>query len=110
MALNRKIPRAICRTRDFSFSLVGLNGFDLHEKTAGIIGTGKIGRVFIDICKGFGMKVIANDPYPTEISDIEYVSKEELFRNSDVISLHCPLTQETRYIINDDAISLMKKT
>ena len=109
LALNRKIPRAICRTRDSNFSLVGLTGFDLHGKTAGIIGTGKIGRVFIDICKGFGMKVIANDPYPTEISDIEYVSKEELFRNSDVISLHCPLTQETRYIINDDAISLMKK-
>lgn len=110
LALNRKIPRAICRTRDFNFSLVGLTGFDLHGKTAGIIGTGKIGRVFIDICKGFGMKVIANDPYPAEINDIEYVSKDELFKRSDIISLHCPLTHETRYIIDEDAIALMKKS
>lgn len=108
LALNRKIPRAYIRTRDFNFSLNGLIGFDLHGKTAGVIGTGKIGRVFIDICRGFGMKVIAHDPFPIKDSDIEYVSREELFRRSDIISLHCPLTEDTRYIINDEALRLMK--
>lgn len=109
LALNRKIPRAYIRTRDFNFSLVGLMGFDMHAKTAGVIGTGKIGRVFIDICRGFGMNVIAHDPYPVPDSGIEYVSREELFRRADIISLHCPLTESTRYIINDEAISLMKR-
>lgn len=109
LSLNRKIHRAYIRTRDFNFSLNGLTGFDLHGKTAGIIGTGKIGRVFIDICRGFGMDVIAADPYPAEGTGIEYVSYEELFRRSDVISLHCPLTDLTRYIINDKAISMMKE-
>lgn len=108
LALNRKIPRAYIRTRDFNFSLIGLTGFDMHGKTAGIIGTGKIGRVFIDICRGFGMNVIAYDPYPAENSGIDYVSKEELFRNSDIISLHCPLTEQTRYIIDKAALRLMK--
>ena len=108
LALNRKIPRAYIRTRDFNFSLIGLTGFDMHGKTAGIIGTGKIGRVFIDICRGFGMNVIAYDPYPAENSGIDYVSKEELFRNSDIISLHCPLTEQTRYIIDKTALRLMK--
>lgn len=110
LALNRKIPRAYIRTRDFNFSLAGLTGFDLHGKTAGIIGTGKIGRVFIDICRGFGMNVIAYDPYPAENSGIEYVSKDELFKRSDIVSLHCPLTRETRYIIDEGAIALMKKS
>lgn len=110
LALNRKIPRAYIRTRDFNFSLVGLTGFDLHGKTAGVIGTGRIGRVFIDICKGFGMKVIAYDPFPTQIEGVEFVSKEELFKRSDIISLHCPLTRETRYIIDEDALALMKKS
>ncbi len=109
LALNRKIPRAYIRTRDFNFSLNGLTGFDLHGKTAGVIGTGKIGRVFIDICKGFGMKVIAYDLYPDKNSGIEYVSKEELFKCSDIISLHCPLTEQTRYIIDEAALRLMKK-
>lgn len=108
LALNRKIPRAYIRTRDFNFSLIGLTGFDMHGKTAGIIGTGKIGRVFIDICRGFGMNVIAYDPYPAENSGIDYVSKEELFKNSDIISLHCPLTEQTRYIIDKSALGLMK--
>lgn len=108
LALNRKIPRAYIRTRDFNFSLIGLTGFDMHGKTAGIIGTGKIGRVFIDICRGFGMNVIAYDPYPAENSGIDYVSKEELFKNSDIISLHCPLTEQTRYIIDKTALGLMK--
>ncbi len=110
LALNRKIPRAYIRTRDFNFSLVGLTGFDLHGKTAGVIGTGRIGRVFIDICKGFGMEVIAFDPHPVELEGVEYVSKDELFKRSDIISLHCPLTRETRYIIDEEALSLMKKS
>ncbi len=110
LALNRKIPRAYIRTRDFNFSLVGLTGFDLHGKTAGVIGTGRIGRVFIDICKGFGMEVIAFDPHPVEIEGVDYVEKDELFKRSDIISLHCPLTRETRYIIDEEALSLMKKS
>lgn len=109
LALNRKIPRAYIRTRDFNFSLNGLMGFDLHGKTAGVIGTGKIGRVFIDICKGFGMDVLAFDPFPAKIDGVEYVSKEELFTDSDIISLHCPLTKETHYIINKSSLELMKK-
>ncbi len=108
LMLNRKLHKAYIRTRDFNFSLNGLMGFDLHGKTAGVIGTGKIGRTFIDICRGFGMNVIANDPFPAENSGITYVSREELFRQSDIISLHCPLTEDTRYIINEHALSLMK--
>lgn len=110
LALNRKIPRAYIRTRDFNFSLVGLTGFDLHGKTAGIIGTGKIGRAFMDICRGFGMNILAHDPHPAEIEGVKYVDTDELFRESDIISLHCPLTRETRYIIDDNAIGLMKKS
>ncbi len=108
LMLNRKLHKAYIRTRDFNFSLNGLMGFDLHGKTAGVIGTGKIGRTFIDICRGFGMNVIANDPFPAKDSEITYVSREELFRQSDIISLHCPLTEDTRYIINEQALSLMK--
>ena len=108
LMLNRKLHKAYIRTRDFNFSLNGLIGFDLHGKTAGVIGTGKIGRSFIDICRGFGMEVIANDPFPAEGSGIDYVSREELFRRSDIISLHCPLTDRTRYMIGDVAISHMK--
>lgn len=108
LSLNRKIHRAYIRTRDFNFSLNGLTGFDLHKKTMGVIGTGKIGRVFIDICKGFGMKVIAYDPYPNKDFDINYVSLNELFEESDIISLHCPLTKDTFHMINSDTISKMK--
>lgn len=110
LALNRKIPRAYIRTRDFNFSLVGLTGFDLYGKTAGIIGTGKIGQVFAEICKGFGMEILAYDPYPAKLDGVEYVDTDELFKRSDIISLHCPLTRETRYIIDDNAIGLMKKS
>src|SRR5690606_34217101 len=74
LTLNRKIHRAYSRTREFNFSLNGLMGFDLHGKTMGVVGTGKIGRVFIDICKGFGLKIIAYDPFPLENSGIQYVS------------------------------------
>ena len=109
LTLNRKIHKAFIRTRDFNFSLNGLTGFDLHGKTAGIIGTGQIGRIFIDICKGFGMNVIAYDPYPIENSDINYVSLDKLFAESDIISLHCPLTKDTRYIINERSLAQMKE-
>lgn len=108
LTLNRKIHKAFIRTRDFNFSLNGLTGFDLHGKTAGIIGTGQIGRIFIDICKGFGMNVIAYDPYPIENSNIEYVTLDKLFAESDIISLHCPLTKDTRYIINERSLAKMK--
>ncbi len=105
----RRTHKAYIRTKDFNFSLVGLTGFDLHGKTMGVIGTGKIGRIFIDICKGFGMNVIAYDPYPAKDSDIKYVELEEIFKNSDIISLHCPLTNDTKYIINKEAVDMMKK-
>jgi len=105
----RRIHKAYIRTRDFNFSLNGLTGFDFHGKTVGVIGTGKIGRIFVNICRGFGMRVIAYDAYPAADSGIEYVSLDELFRQSDIISLHCPLTEETRHMIGRDAIERMKK-
>ena len=105
----RRIHKAYNRTREFNFSLSGLTGFDLHGKTVGVVGTGKIGRIFIDICRGFGMKVLAYDRFPARDSGIDYVSLEELFENSDIISLHCPLTDETRHMIDTAAIEKMKK-
>ena len=108
LALNRRIYRAYIRTRDFNFNINGLTGIDLYGKTAGIIGTGKIGRTFIDLCKGLGMKVIAYDPYPAEGSGIEYVPLDTLFRESDVISLHCPLTESSHHIIDREALGKMK--
>ena len=108
LALNRRIYRAYIRTRDFNFNINGLTGIDLYGKTAGIIGTGKIGRTFIDLCRGLGMKVIAYDPYPAEGSGIEYVSLDTLFRESDVISLHCPLTESSYHIIDREALGKMK--
>lgn len=109
LTLNRKIHKAYIRTRDFNFSLNRLIGFDIHGKTVGVIGTGQIGRVFINICRGFGTDVIAYDPYPAKNTDINYVDLETLFRKSDIISLHCPLTKETKHIVNESSISLMKK-
>ena len=104
----RRIHKAYIRTKDFNFSLSGMTGFDLHGKTVGVIGTGRIGRVFIDICRGFGMKVLAYDKYPAEGLDngdtIRYVELDELFAKSDIISLHCPLTEETDHIIDSDSI------
>lgn len=105
----RRIHKAYIRTRNFNFSIDGFTGFDLHGKTVGVIGTGRIGRIFIDICRGFGMRVVAYDPYPSYDGSIEYVSLPELFGTSDVISLHCPLTDETYHIIDSDAVSQMKK-
>jgi len=105
----RRIHKAYNRTREFNFSLNGLTGFDFHGKTVGVIGTGKIGRIFIDICRGFGMNVIAYDLFPAKDSGIEYVTLDELLEKSDIISLHCPLTAETRHMINSAAIGKMKK-
>ena len=109
LTINRRTHKAYIRTRDFNFSLQGLAGFDLYGKTVGIIGTGKIGRVFADICKGFGMTVLAYDKFPAANSGLNYVELPELFEKSDIISLHCPLTEETRHIINADSIAMMKK-
>ena len=105
----RRIHKAYNRTREFNFSLNGLTGFDLHGKTVGVIGTGRIGRIFIDICRGFGMRVIAYDKFPAADSGIEYVSTDELFAGSDIISLHCPLTEESYHMIDAKAIAGMKK-
>ena len=108
LTLIRKTHMAYIRTRDLNFSLNGLLGFDLHGKTAGVVGTGKIGRVFADICRGFGMNVIAYDLYPAKDSGIEYVSFDELCKRSDIISLHCPLTEQTKHLINKESIAKMK--
>ncbi len=105
----RRIHKAYNRTREYNFSLETLTGFDLNNKTVGVIGTGKIGRIFIDICKGFHMNVLAYDPYPIPNSDINYVSIDELFEKSDIISLHCPLTEDNRHTINENSLSKMKK-
>lgn len=109
LALNRKIHKAYIRTRDFNFSLNGLMGVDLHGKTLGVIGTGKIGQVMITIGKGFGMKILAYDPYPLEGADFEYVPLAELLKRSDVISLHCPLTRETYQLLNAERLAQTKK-
>ena len=112
LALNRKVHRAYWRTRDGNFSLHGLMGFDMYGKTAGIVGTGKIARELIRILKGFGMKVLAYDIFPdaeyAAQAQVEYVTLDELYRRADIISLHCPLTDQTRYMINGDAIGKMK--
>ena len=113
MSLNRKIHRAYNRTRELNFSLQGLMGFDFFGKTAGIIGTGKIGKNVIHILKGFGMKILAYDlkpdlPWARE-NHITYVDLKELYSSSHVISLHCPLTEDTEYIINEENIKMMKK-
>jgi D-lactate dehydrogenase len=112
LALNRKIPRANNRVRDLNFSLSGLVGFDLHGKTAGIFGTGKIGRVAAQILRGFGMKVLAFDLYPSVEwalkYGVEYTDAQTLARESEVISLHTPLTSETYHIIRRETLALMK--
>lgn len=109
LLLNRKLHRAYIRTRDHNFSLDGLTGFDLKGKTVGIIGTGKIGRCFADICAGFGMNIIGFDPYESDEFAGKYVSLDDIFKQSDIISLHCPLTKENRYLINRDTIAKMKE-
>ena len=108
LTLNRKLHRAYIRTRDHNFSLEGLTGFDLRGKTVGIIGTGKIGRCFADICEGFGMEIMGCDPYKSSEFCGKYVSLDGLLEKSDIISLHCPLTKENHHLINRETISKMK--
>jgi D-lactate dehydrogenase len=105
----RRIHKAYIRTRDFNFSLNGFTGFELHGKCVGVVGTGRIGRAFIDICRGFGMRVIAYDKYPVADSGIEYVTLDRIFAESDVISFHCPLTNETYHMLNENTVSKLKK-
>ncbi len=114
LTLNRKIHRAYYRTRDSNFSLTGLMGFDMKGKTAGVIGTGKIGKELVKILKGFGMRLLTYDVYPDEAfaneTGCEYVELDDLFKQSDIISLNCPLTKETEYLINKETIDKMKDT
>jgi len=109
LCLNRKVHRAYNRVREYNFSLKGLMGFDLKGKTVGVVGTGKIGQAFIDICLGFGMKVIAHDPYPIWGRGVEYTTFHDLCRQSDIISLHCPLTRESYHMISRHALHIMKE-
>lgn len=113
LSLNRKTHRAYYRTRDGNFSINGLLGFDMYRTIAGVIGTGKIGKCLIDILKGFGMGILAYDTHADEKyalkKGIEFVSLQKLYAESDIISLHCPLTRETHRLINKESISQMKK-
>ena len=109
LTVNRYTHKAYTRTRYFNMSLNGLMGVDFYQKTAGIVGTGKIGQAMIRICNGFGMNVLAYDPYPNDQLEAEYVSLEELISQADIISLHCPLTSETKHMIDRNAIQRMKK-
>jgi len=111
MTINRRTHKAYQRTRDANFSLEGLVGFNLHGKTVGIIGTGRIGVATMAIFKGFGCKILASDPYPSEHATAlgaEYVGLETLFANSDVISLHCPLMEDNKHLLNKKTFNLMK--
>ena len=113
LSIDRKIYKAYQRTRKYNFTLNGLLGFDIHGKTVGVIGTGKIGRAFINIMKGFGTEVLAYDIFQNKEAEKElgfkYVTLDELFAKSDIISLHCPLTKETDKIINAESIDKMKE-
>ncbi len=112
LSLTRHIPQAYLRTKTTNFNIEGLTGRDLYGLTAGILGTGKIGRIMAEILSGFGMKILLSDPFPAQdwaaSKGFTYVDREKLFRKSDVISLHCPLTEETRHVINHDSIKTMK--
>lgn len=112
LTLNRKIHKAYNRTREGNFALNGLMGFDMYGKTAGIIGTGKIAKILIQTIRAMGVKVLAYDVYPDLLFakefDVEYTTLDNLYKNSDIISLHCPLTKETEYIIDNESISKMK--
>ncbi len=113
LMLNRKLYRAYNRVRDDNFALEGLLGFDLHGRTVGIVGTGKIGMIFAGIMQGFGCHLLGYDAYPNakfeEIGDAHYVQLPELLSQSDIISLHCPLLNETEHIINAETIAQMKE-
>lgn len=109
LSINRKIHRAYMRTKEYNFSISGFMGMDLNGKTAGIIGTGKIGRIMMDILRGYGMHIIAYDPHPNPDIEAQYVSLDTVFAEADVISLHCPLTPETKHIVNEEHLALMKR-
>lgn len=112
LALNRKVYRSVYRTREGNFRLGGLLGFDMYGKTVGLIGMGKIAKELIKILRGFGMNVLAYDLYPdkqfAEEYQVKIVALDELYEQSDIISLHCPLTEDTKFIINSDSITKMK--
>ncbi len=108
LTLNRKTHRAFNRVREGNFALDGLLGFDLHGKTVGVIGTGKIGLVFARLMAGFGCRMLAFDPRPADNAPVSYVPLNDLYRESDVISLHLPLTPETHHLIGDDAVAQFK--
>lgn len=109
LTVNRYTHKAYTRTRDFNMNINGFMGENMFHKVAGVIGTGKIGQAMIRIFNGFSMHVIAYDPYPNPKLEVEYVTLEELFKQSDFISLHCPLTQQTHYMIDREAIEKMKQ-
>lgn len=113
MTLNRKTHKAYNRIRENNFSIDGLMGFDIHGKTVGVVGLGKIGQIFVKIINGFGVNVIAYDPFPNKDLgkelNFKYVELDELYKSSDIISLHCPLTSDTHHLINKDSLALMKK-
>ena len=108
LSLNRKIHKAYNRTRDFNFSLNGLTGFLLRGKTVGVIGTGKIGQAVMEVLGGFGVNILAYDPYPIDDDSIHYVDLEYLFKNSDIITLHCPLTDKSYHMLDSDTFDMMK--
>jgi D-lactate dehydrogenase len=111
LMLNRKLYRAYNRVRDDNFSLEGLLGFDLHESTVGVVGTGKIGVCFAQIMKGFGCRLLAYDPYPNptcQALGVQYVTLPELLSTADIISLHCPLTPQTYHLINAESLQHLK--
>lgn len=109
LTLVRKTHRAYNRTREYNFNLNNLMGFDLHGKTIGVVGTGRIGCAFINLCRGFGMRVIAYDPHPKSDVPAEYVTFERLCGESDIISLHCPLTKQTHHLICRESLGWMKQ-
>jgi D-lactate dehydrogenase len=112
LSLNRKIHRAYARTREYDFSLDGLLGIDLHGKTFGVIGTGKIGHIFCQLLQGFQAHILAYDPYPNpetmKLNDTRYASLDEIYHEADVISLHCPMTPECYHMIHQESIAKMK--
>ncbi|NDW10757.1 2-hydroxyacid dehydrogenase [Dysgonomonas sp. 520] len=112
LSLNRKVHRAFLRTRDGNFSLHGFLGFDMNGKTIGVIGTGRIGKTVVQVLKGFGMDILAYDVYPdhafAEKEGITYTTLDEIYAKSDIITLHCPLTKETEYMICDTSLAKMK--
>lgn len=109
LSCNRMIHKAYGRTREFNMNINGLLGVDFHGKTAGVIGTGKIGQSMIKILQGFSMQIVAYDPYPNPNLPVEYMSLKDLLSRADVISLHCPLTKDTYHIIDEESIGYMKE-